>query len=219
MNEKKYLKTIRRQLKCSSAKKKEIIRQIQSDIAIAMEHGKSVEDALHEIGNPADVVREFNENMSDKEVVQGRRERTRRIIATAVGGVLFLILLIAILGLWVLPKTSDISESEHFSEEKVTEQAKLVIQYVDSEDFEALKPLMTEKMRGVLDDAAIKKAKVALSENFGDFQSWGTMYMVEAKQMGQYIAVAEVTAIYENVSVTYRLSFDEEMLLAGLYMR
>ena len=217
MNEKKYLRIIKKQLKCSSAKKKEIVRQIQSDIAIAMEHGKSIGDALNEIGNPADVVREFNDSMSNEEIARGKKEKRRKIIGISVGAVFLFILLIILLGYWVLPKTSNISESERFSEEKVTEQAKLIIQYLDNEDFEALKPLMAQVL--LRNESAIRDARAALSEDFGNFQSWGKFYIVEAEQLGQHIAVVDVSAVYENVSVTYRLSFNEEMLLVGLYMR
>lgn len=217
MNEKKYLKIIKKQLKCSSAKKKEILRQIQSDIAIALEQGKNIEDALNEIGNPMDVVSEFNDSMDTAEIAQGKREKRRKIIALAVGGVLIFILLLVLLGHLLLPRVSDISESGRFSEEKVTEQTKQIIQYIDNEDFEALKPLMSEEL--LKSESAIREAKATLAENFGDFQSWGKFYIVEAEQLGQHIAVVEVSAVYENISVTYRLSFNEEMLLIGLYMR
>lgn len=43
--------------------------------------------------------------------------------------------------------------------------------------------------------------------------------MVEMAQGNQHFAVGEVTVAYENVSVTYRLTYDEDMLLAGLYVR
>lgn len=43
--------------------------------------------------------------------------------------------------------------------------------------------------------------------------------MQEVQQMGQSFAVCQTTVIYENVTVVYTITFDEEMNLAGLYMR
>ena len=43
--------------------------------------------------------------------------------------------------------------------------------------------------------------------------------MTEIVQGNTHMAVGEITVVYENITVTYRLSYDEEMRLAGLYVR
>ena len=43
--------------------------------------------------------------------------------------------------------------------------------------------------------------------------------MAEVKQKGQLFAVTEMSVSYENTAVTYRISFDKDMRLAGLYLR
>ncbi len=43
--------------------------------------------------------------------------------------------------------------------------------------------------------------------------------MVELIQMGQHFAVGEMTVTYENISATYRLTYDENMRFAGVYVR
>ena len=45
------------------------------------------------------------------------------------------------------------------------------------------------------------------------------VYMAEVIQGGRHFAVGEMTVTYENVSATYRLTYDENMRLAGLYVR
>ena len=43
--------------------------------------------------------------------------------------------------------------------------------------------------------------------------------MSEIRQRGQRYAVVQVAVMYENVEVTYTITFDENMKLAGLYMK
>lgn len=215
MSEKKYLRAVSRQLKCSSAKKKEILRQIQSDIAAAVERGSSIEDAVREFGKPADFAGEFNANMGDAEAAKGRREKRIRVAGTI--SAVFVIL--AALVYWAIPKSRSIEESGRFSEQAVAEQAKLVIQSLDDKDYETLQTYMSARMKKILTQDIIWTAKDALSKDFGAFQSWGKTYMAEVSQMGRHSAVMEIGVSYENVSVIYRLSFDEDMMLNGLYMR
>jgi len=42
---------------------------------------------------------------------------------------------------------------------------------------------------------------------------------VEVEQAGQKMAVIEIVANYENVTVIYQLSFDKNIKLSGLYLR
>lgn len=215
MNEKKYLKAIRKQLKCGASKKEEILRQIRSDIAAAMQSGASFESAINEIGSPTDVVKEFNENMSDSDIKNCKWEKRVKTIAI----ISVIVLLLAALIYWVYPKTTNIKESERFSEQEVAEQAKQIIQYIDKDDFESLKPLMTAQMQKLMTKDMLDDARNAISDDFGSFLSWGNIYMVEVSQMGQHAVVMEITVSYENTGATYRLSFDEDMLLIGLYIR
>ena len=43
--------------------------------------------------------------------------------------------------------------------------------------------------------------------------------MTEFIQMRKHLAIGEITVTYENISVTYRLSYDRDMKLAGIYIR
>lgn len=215
MNEKKYLKAIGKQLKCGASKKEEILRQIRSDIAAAVQNGASFEDAVNEIGTPTDVVKEFNENMGDSDIKNGKREKTVKIIAI----ISVIVLLLAALIYWLYPKTADIAESGRFSEQEVTGQAKQIIQLLDADDFGSLQPLMTAQMQKLITKDLIDNAKNAVSDDFGGLLSYGNIYMVEVSQMGQHAVIVEITVSYENTGATYRLTFDENMLLSGLYIR
>ena len=74
-------------------------------------------------------------------------------------------------------------------------------------------------MEPYLKKQEMDKVKGRLSGDWGERQQFGTVYMTEIVQGNTHMAVGEITVVYENVTVTYRLSYDEEMRLAGLYVR
>ena len=43
--------------------------------------------------------------------------------------------------------------------------------------------------------------------------------MAEINQRGQKFAIAQLNVSYENISVTYTLTFDDKMKLAGFYIK
>ena len=43
--------------------------------------------------------------------------------------------------------------------------------------------------------------------------------MAEITQMNRHFAVCQVNVSYENVSVVYTITFDENMNVAGLYFK
>lgn len=215
MEKSKYLRMICKKLRCGTAKKKEIVKQIESDISIAMEGGKSFEEVMENMGNPVEVAREFNENFSEEEVKLGKRQKRLKTAGIILGVIIVLLAVI----FWILPKAGMLSDSNTFSEEELTKKAKEVIKLIDENDMEALNPLMTEQMQEFLTEEILQGSKTAISDDFGAFLSWGKVYSAEISQAGMKTAVLEITVSYENAVVTYRLSFDENMLLSGLYMR
>ncbi|MFR1028831.1 MAG: HAAS signaling domain-containing protein [Clostridium sp.] len=62
MTEQQFLRQIKRLLHCKADKKREILRQLESDIASAKEGGKSWEEIRQEWGTPEQFVSEFNED-------------------------------------------------------------------------------------------------------------------------------------------------------------
>ncbi len=44
-------------------------------------------------------------------------------------------------------------------------------------------------------------------------------YISEVSQINQHYVIGQVTAAYENVSITYTITLDEDMKWAGLYMK
>lgn len=215
MEQKKYLRAIRRKLKCSAAKKKEIVKQLHADIDAALEKGDPLTHILDEIGTPDEVAAEFNADLTEKEKKRGRYERYAKCIGAAV-----IVLCLAAAALWwLLPKSERIEENNRFSEQAVIEKAKQVIGCLDADDYDSLRTFMQEEAAEVLTKDVLTEAKQYIAGDFGSFTAWGNAYVSEITQYGQHVAVVEIGASYEKTSVTYTLIFDEEMQMTGLYMR
>ncbi len=214
-----YTKKVAKNLCCEPSKKKEIILQMESDIAGAMEEGRSLEEVLKELGEPEEVAKEFNDNFSEIEKKEERRRRRRKKRGIVIAAVAAVIVLLALLIYWAVPKTKDIADSRIFDRKEVLSEAESVIALLDEEDYEALEDYMTEQLAEVLADGELDKAKDMVSKEFGAFLRYTYEEAVEVTQQGQKFAVVQMSASYENVSVVYTLSFDEEMRLAGIYMR
>ena len=74
-------------------------------------------------------------------------------------------------------------------------------------------------MKTVMNEEYMEGAKAQVGGDWGEFQRFTSSISVEAVQQGKHFAITELTALYENRSVTYQISFDENMELAGIYMR
>ena len=67
---------------------------------------------------------------------------------------------------------------------------------------------------------ALEGAKQQLgSGEWGAFQSFGTSYTAEIEQMGKKYVMVQMNAVYENTSVTYTITLDENLKLAGFYVK
>lgn len=118
-----------------------------------------------------------------------------------------------------MPRQADISESEIFSREQVEDAMKETIEHLDAADYEALRENADSGMQSALNEETLKPAKEEIADVWGARQRFGKMYITEISKGDTHYAVGEVTVTYEEVSVTYRLTYDRGMRLAGLYMK
>ena len=65
----------------------------------------------------------------------------------------------------------------------------------------------------------MENVRKQIAEDWGQRESFGVLYTMELVQGNEHFAVGEVTVSYENATVTYRLTYDREMQLAGLFIR
>ena len=215
MTAEKYVKQIVRGLKCSGKKKREIQRQLLADIEAELSDGETLESILKRMGDAKEAAAEFNQNMPESERKGYVRERRRKFCCAGV----LLICLLAALAYWFLPRTKEIAQGDVFSEEAVEKKTKDVVLLLDEEDYDTLKAMAIEEMEQFLNQENMDSARDQIAKDCGAFRQFGNVYMAEVEQQGKKFAVVELTAAYEKTNITYTISFDEDMKLAGLYMR
>lgn len=216
MNAEKYVNDIVKRIKCTGARKKEIENQLLSDIAMRREQGETIEQIIESMGPAQEIAEDFCQNLSDADRKAYRRKKIG-VILGAVSAVLLIVLLIAAYIWWLLPKPAELKTD--FSQEEISAEVQRVIEMLDQNDFEALQEAAVEELRTVLTQDMIDKVRQDISNDWGGRQSFGHVYVQGAKQWGKYIIVTQTDVIYENISVVYTITFDEELRLAGLYMR
>ena len=74
-------------------------------------------------------------------------------------------------------------------------------------------------MREVLEDMPLPGIGDFIGGDWGEPISMGNMYMAEIRERNRVYATAQVTVSYENVNVTYTISFNRQMELYGFYVR
>lgn len=215
MEQKAYIRAVMRALKCSGTKKKEIRKQLESDIGIALEEGRPVAEVLEEMGSASELAAEFNENMTPEELKKAKQARTGKVIAL----VAVLLLAVGIFLYWWLPKAKWVGPDGGDKETRAKERAQEVVELLDAGDYDVLKENAIALMADYLTSEYMGGVKAQLSTDWGERVSVGTGYVVEVSQQGQTYQIVELQVVYENVSVIYSITLDEELRLAGLYMR
>lgn len=216
MNRDKYVKAILKKLKCTGKKKKEIRKELISDIQVAMESGESWQDISTRMGTPTIIALEFNDNFSEAEKRAAKKIRLGKIAITVFA-------LIAIIGVgidWMIPKTTAIDSNSKFDEQTVINQAEEIILLVNADDYETIKNQYASTiLQPTFEGSTISDAKKQIASDWGEFKSFGNAYTAEISQMGKYYAPIEISVLYDNISVTYTFSFDEDMKLTAFFMK
>lgn len=215
MDAKKYARQVAKYLKCSEGRKREIRKQITSDIQAALEEGGSLEQVIRDMGEPRALAMEFNDNFSLSEKKAAGRAKLWKILAV----VLAVLAVLASLVWWALPKSRYLSDSKTFSEEQVRERAELVVTLFGQEDYAGLQPYLTSEMAELMSEETIAQIKLYIGDDWGEMLNIGNVYLMEISQFGQKAAVVQMTVSYEKVAVTYTINLDEDLQVAGFYLK
>lgn len=212
MNKEKYMRVFLRNLACDKNKKKTICEDVENDIQNALDNGESFEEIIERLGTPLSLANEFNENMG-LEVRQSHK--TLWIVlgiigALCIAGYIFLKSLI--------PDYEPLGTSGLFQREVVEQHVKDVVEDISQDDFEALQNQMHPKLKEVLPQEDFNNAMKQLGD-LGEFERITNQTYAETKQNGKDCVVGEIVVVYKEKSVTYTLSFDQDMKLTGLYMK
>lgn len=214
-----YVDKIVKQMQCSKSKKEEIRKQLLGDIRERVAAGESEEAVIAQMGTVEELAQEFNESFSAKERKRSRKSRSTKMIIITILVIIGLFAVATALLYWMLPKGTDISESSTFVKEQVEARVEEVINLLDDGAYDTLAENATEQMAGVLNDEDMDAAKQLVGDDWGARVELGMIYMQEVEQQGVHYVITQVAASYENVTVTYTITFDENMKLAGIYMK
>lgn len=217
MDAERYVNDIVKKVKCTGARKREIKNQLLSDIAARREQGESLEQVMESMGSAQEIAEAFCQDLSDADKKAYRRRRIALTAGVAVVAAAAALVLFAFYIWWMLPKA--VVVENNFTEEEITAEIEKVIGLLDDNDFEALQEISVDEMRAVLTQETIDKVRQDIADDWGSRQSIGHVYIQGAKQRGVYIIITQTDVIYENISVVYTISFDEDLRLAGLYIR
>lgn len=215
MTAEKYADQVIKKIKCGKEKKKDVRLQLIAEIEERVSDGELFDDVIVSMGSIEEVAQSFNENMSPKELAKYKKNRLMKLL-----GIIAAVLVVIVLaGRFFLPVSKPIENSKVFTKEQVEEKTAVVINMLDAEDYDGLKEISTEQMKSVVKHDVMDSAKAGIATDWGEQVSVGTMYIAEVSQMGKKMAVCQVQVAYENTSVTYLITFDRDMQLAGLYMK
>lgn len=215
MNEKQYVCEIARKIKCTDKRKKEIKKQLLTDIEMRVKQGEKLEEIISQMGTAEEIAAGFNEEISIGEQKRYGRNKVLKIVVPIVT----VLILLGALFYWAFPRTVDIGQSAYFDRQRVEDAMKETVELLDAEDYAALQESAVPKMQPLLNAETRASIREALGGDWGEREQFGTVYLAELVQAGKHMAVGEMTVTYENVSVTYRLTYDEEMRFAGIYVR
>lgn len=216
MTAKQYVNSIVKKIKCDGGKRKDIGQQLLTDINLRMSKGETLEEIISQMGSANEIAEGYNENISEKEQ---KRYKRNKVIKNAI----LIVLLLAVLsGLtyWKMPKAADIEKSKYFDKAQVEAVMKQTIEQLDAGEYETLKKNSISQMEQFLNQESAQEIRASVSEDdWGQRSNFGPAYIAELSQGNDHFAVGEITVTYENISVTYRLTYDQDMRLAGLYVR
>lgn len=215
MNADQYVNNVARKIKCDGKKKKEIKRQLLTDINMRIARGEALEQIIAQMGAASEIAEGFNENISAEEKKKYRRNKVLKIVIPIAA----VLVLLAVFIYWMLPKGMDIEQSKYFDKAQVEASMKETIERMDAGEFESLQENAIPQMKAFLNEEELAKVREQMSDNWGERRQFGVVYVAEVAQGDKHFAVGEITVSYDHITVTYRLTYDEDMRLAGLYVR
>lgn len=212
MTKQDYVKQVVKNLNCPQDKKADIEKQLLSDIDIALGEGRQLEEVLAGMGEPGALAKEFNDNFGTGAGKKGR-------IFVIVLAVAMAVALLAVLAYWALPKARNMDDSQVFAAYEVDQRSRAVVDAFSQGDYATLEGYYSGDMQEAVTKEMLEEAKLTVGDDWGEYHGVGTVYMNEVIQRGKAYAIVQLSASYENIGVTFTLTFNSEMELVGFYMK
>jgi len=215
MTAEKYVKDIVKGIQCDKKRGKDIQKQLLSEVKERMAAGEKLEDIMESMGNVKEIAASFNETPT----IVMNKSHTMKKLMMAILPLVAIIVAMVVIAVLILPKQSDLAKSEIFNVDEVNAAVVQTIDLLDANDYEALQKNARDDMKNVLTEDVMKPVKDKMMDDWGERTSMGNIYAVEITQKKDHFATCQVSAAYENINVTYTISFDENMHVAGLYVK
>lgn len=107
---------------------------------------------------------------------------------------------------------------EGFDEAVVNAAAENVIDVLNQRDVDGLEAVLNDRMKAQFTDEILAQIFAALDDS-GDFVEIEGMTLTSTTENETTYGVAVARAAYANRVITYTITFDAEMKLAGLFLR
>lgn len=166
--------------------------------------------SIHHDAGGTDLEKTMQQKKSDKSKIYGS------IIAISI----VILAVASIWFLWQYPRTKAFGDSGKFQKEEVEELSKEIIELISGQEYEKVMsqyagPMLTKDA----DASDLEYAVKTVNTDWGELKSITPTTLAEMIKAGKRYAAAELEAEYENLTVIFTFSFDEDMRLSGIYMK
>lgn len=132
----------------------------------------------------------------------------------------YITILIALLILSLITTACTTSKlADTFDVAAVEVKAKSVIDSLNQADYTGVVAMLREDLREALPADKIKAAVDQVYGSAGAFEKYEKVVVAGQKAENKDIAVAVVRAKYADYTVTFTISFDQDLKVIGLYMK
>ena len=113
------------------------------------------------------------------------------------------------------------SVPEGFDEEQLTNQAKVIIEYLQDAQYTEVLSLMREDVREMLPLETLKDVAETKYAVVGSFEKYSQVAITDTKDpaSSEVYAVVIVVVEYTEGKGTYTLTFDKDLRCVGLYIK
>lgn len=214
MNKEAYINSIVKELKCSSAKKKDIKKQLESDINMKLEQGECLAAVIEEMGTVEEIVEGFNENLSEKDIRNYKRGLVLKILIPVVAVIAVLIGF----KIWYdhFAAVKPVAY-EYFYKEELGTKFKQTVTLFNESNYDALNDNSVAALKPVFINKNADTLKAQISEDWGELVSYSEMNIAEIVQFGKHYGFTQARVTYENTSVLFNITFDTDGKIAGFY--
>lgn len=218
MNQKSYVKAVAKRLTCSKERRDEFVRDLESDIAAALAGGETWEQVERRMGDPRQTARELNEELPERELAAGKKRKRTKAIAVSAAAVIVLFAVIAGATWWATPHQGEVEQLG--DSDPMVVLARETVTSFDAGEYDAVRALASEEAADALTDEVFTQVRAAVAQgDWGSFVSFGSAYRAKITNMGESMEVVQLVAVFEKTAVTFTFPIDDDMKLAGFYVK